>query len=352
MKNIAVFVKNLTSGGAEKQSVLQAKVLAKEYIVHYIIFNGQKVHEKYLDNLKTEKDVQIVSFKGNHLNRFFSFVRYLKENHVEDIFSYLTAANLYACMAGAFCKVKVFIGLRNAKLPWGKLFVDKVLTNCVAELAISNSYAGKDVFVGKGFREDKIEVIPNCFDKIIPYTSKTKSDDVGIVTVGRFVKQKDYKTAIAAISLVVSECPRVKYTIIGYGELESSIREWIKEYKIENYVECLINPDNIDYYLSLNEIYLCTSLFEGTSNSIMEGMNANLPIVCTDAGDNRQLVHDGENGYICAVGDYEGIAERLKELVQDESKRLAFGKMSKEVLMSNYGTEEFRARYLRLLNQF
>ena len=41
-----MFVKNLTSGGAEKQAVLLAKALAGEYNMHYVIFNGSKVHQK------------------------------------------------------------------------------------------------------------------------------------------------------------------------------------------------------------------------------------------------------------------------------------------------------------------
>lgn len=45
MENIAIFVKNLTSGGAEKQSVLLAKALSGYYQIHYIIFNGNKIHK-------------------------------------------------------------------------------------------------------------------------------------------------------------------------------------------------------------------------------------------------------------------------------------------------------------------
>ena len=41
MKEVVVFVKNLTSGGAEKQSVLLAKILANGCKVHYVIFNGK-----------------------------------------------------------------------------------------------------------------------------------------------------------------------------------------------------------------------------------------------------------------------------------------------------------------------
>lgn len=350
MRTIAVFVKNLTSGGAEKQSVIQAKVLSKNCSVHYIIFNGSKVHDKYLQNLQSEKDVQITSFKGNHLYRFASFVKYLRKNHIEIVFSYLTAANLYACLASLFCKTRIVIGLRNAKLPLNKLIVDKFLTNHVAELAISNSYAGKKEFVGKGFKDERVKVIPNCFENITPYSSKVEHEHVDVVTVGRFVKQKDYETAIAAISLVVIKHPYVKYTIIGYGELEMKIRTWIKEYKIEEYVDLLINPDNIEEHLNQSDIYLCTSLFEGTSNSIMEAMNADLPIVCTDVGDNSKLVYNTINGYVCSVGDTGQIASRVIELVLDKGKRTLFGHKSKEILSSIFGPDIFNERYRLLLN--
>ena len=350
-KDIAIFVKNLTSGGAEKQSVIQAKLLAKQYIVHYIIFNGKKVHDKYLHNLKAENGVQIVSFKGCHLYRFFLLVNYLKKNRIRIVFSYLTAANLYTCLACLFCRSKVAIGLRNAQLPFNKRFVDRFLTNHIAILAISNSYAGKAEFSNQGFKRGKIRVISNCFEKITPFSSKEVHNNVNIVTVGRFVKQKDYKTAVAAISLIVSKHSNIQYTIIGYGELEYSIRKWVKDYGIEHIVRILINPDDIDYYLQKSDVYLCTSLFEGTSNSIMEAMNADLPIVCTDVGDNRQLVHDGENGYVCMVEDHIGIAEKLDDLIQDREKRIAFGMESKEILMSNYGTEVFRTKYLQLLDE-
>ena len=351
-KNIAVFVKNLTSGGAEKQSVIQAKLLAKSYSVHYIIFNGAKVHDKYLRYLENGNNVETVLFNGSHFHRFYSFIKYLREKRIDVIFSYLTAANLYCCLASLFCKAKVIVGLRNAKLPFGKLIVDRFLTNHVATLAVSNSYAGKEEFSKKGFKSKKIRVIPNCFDNIAQYSPKEKHEQIGIVTVGRFVKQKDYETAIAAVSLVAVKYSKIRYTIIGYGELENDVRNWVKQYDIENNIKILINPDNIESYLLQNDIYLSTSLFEGTSNSIMEAMNADLPIVCTDAGDNRQLVHDGENGYVCAKGDHKKIADRIIELIEDDEKRILFGKKSKEILVSYYGSDFFCERYIQLLKEF
>lgn len=200
MQNIAIFVKNLTSGGAEKQSILLAKALCYHYQIHYIIFNGNKVHQKYMDLLKEEPRIQIQSFIGSKFSRFNTFVKYLKEHNITIIFSYLTGANLYACIAGRKVNAKVFTGLRNAELPLLKCWVDKILTNLFAEKAISNSFSGKENFITKGFKSEKIIVIPNCFENIETYSQKIKKNKIHIITVGRFVPQKDYETAIHAIA--------------------------------------------------------------------------------------------------------------------------------------------------------
>lgn len=70
-----------------------------------------------MDLLKEDPCIQIQSFTGGHLSRYNEFVTYLQKNNICAIFSYLTAANFYACMAGRKVKAKVFTGLRNAELP-------------------------------------------------------------------------------------------------------------------------------------------------------------------------------------------------------------------------------------------
>lgn len=171
-KNIAVFVKNLTSGGAEKQAVLLAKALQEEYDMHFVIFNGDKMHQKYLDMLENAERIKIKTFHGGHIRRFMEFVKYLKEHHITMVFSYLTAANLYSCLASAFHRMKVVVGLRNARLPLGKHLIDMTLTNFCSSLAIANCYSGKEHFGSRGFMSSRIDVIPNCIENI--YRSKDR----------------------------------------------------------------------------------------------------------------------------------------------------------------------------------
>lgn len=349
MNHIAVFVKNLTSGGAEKQSVLLAKALAGDYAVHYIIFNGEKVHQKYMDMLKEDSRIHIRSFVGGHYKRYRALVDYLRQYRIKAMFSYLTAANAYACLAGKEVGAKVFTGLRNAELPVLKCWADRFLANHWACLAIANCFSGKTNFVSKGFKEQKVVVIPNCFEHIRPYKEKESKETVHIITVGRFVPQKDYETAIRAIAELRKHLSNIVFDIVGYGELESQIREWVQSYGVEDCTNIYINPSNIPQLLDEADIYLSTSLFEGTSNSIMEGMNADLPIVATCVGDNGHLVHDGENGYLCAMRDWKALAERLSVLIQNNHLRKVMGERSKKILCEGYSMEKFRASYGNLL---
>jgi glycosyltransferase involved in cell wall biosynthesis len=348
---IAIFVKNLTIGGAEKQAVLLAKALSIDYDVHFIVFNAAKTHQKYLDLINETPEIRLALFNGGHISRFCQFCTYIKRSRIELIFSYLTAANLYACLAGTITGAKVVTGLRNAELPSGKLISDRFLTNHLAVLTIANCFSGKKNFVSKGFKEKKIHVIQNCFDNITPFAPKDESDVTTIITVGRFVEQKDYLTAIKSVAKAYIKCNNIRFCIIGFGELEQQIRAWVKEEGIAGITDILINPDNISQYLNKADIYLSTSLFEGTSNSIMEGMNANLPIVATNVGDNSCLVKDGENGFLAEKRDIDSLAHNLMTLIMNKNMRQQFGKRSKEILYDNYSLNTFQDRYIQTIKE-
>lgn len=350
-RKILILVKNLTSGGAEKQSILLAKALAEYCEVHYVILNAKYQEPKYIALLEEKGNIKLARFTGNILSRFIEFVRYVQDNKITFIFSYLTAANVFAVVAGKFAKVKhVFIGIRNAYLPPFKLIVDRLLCNRFSSGAILNCYSGEEYFVKERFKREKIKIIPNCFEDIIPFQEKTEiKQKVKIITVGRFVKQKDYFTALMAIDKIRSCHHNVFYQIVGYGELEEVIRRRISEMKIESHVEIYINPPNIFELLSNADIYLSTSLFEGTSNSIMEAMNADLPVVATDVGDNSELVNGGVTGFLTNVGNVEQICTHLNTLILDRNLRLEMGCQGKRHLQQKYSMDQFKRRYQKVI---
>ena len=134
-----------------------------------------------------------------------------------------------------------------------------------------------------------------------------------------------------------------------YGKLETQIRQWIKNYGIIDITRILINPGNIPELLKNADIYLSTSLFEGTSNSIMEAMNWSLPIVATDVGDNYCLVSNHENGTLHKIGDIGAMVASLSALLDDVDLRIEYGMESNKRLEKYYSRQIFMANYLKLL---
>ena len=137
--------------------------------------------------------------------------------------------------------------------------------------------------------------------------------------------------------------------IIGYGEEEQNIRGWIKEYGVGEYINIHIRPDNVQDIVRDADIYLSTSLFEGTSNSIMEALNWSLPVVATNVGDNDHLVIDMVNGTLHPIGDAEGMATSIAKLLESSQLRNEYGMASNRNLRENYSMEIFEERYLQLI---
>jgi hypothetical protein len=82
---VSILIKNLTSGGAEKQSILLAKALTDTYEVHYIIFSSKYYEPKYLALLTSNDKINIYKCNGSFASRFKQLVSYLKAQNIDCI---------------------------------------------------------------------------------------------------------------------------------------------------------------------------------------------------------------------------------------------------------------------------
>ena len=70
--------------------------------------------------------------------------------------------------------------------------------------------------------------------------------------------------------------------------------------------------------------------------SALEALASGAPVIGTDAGGVPEVVRNGETGYLCEVGDIEGMSQRAIEILSDPAKWEA---------MSELGAEDARARF-------
>jgi len=353
---VFIFIPSLHSGGAEKQAVLLAKYLSKDFQTYLVIWNGALYEQKFLDYIQSN-GISTYYIEGNLIKRWITFYKLLKSHKVRYLFNYLASNNFYGSLSGKLAGVKHIIGgIRNSEIPRVKFFLQRFLHNNILDYTIFNNYSGMESLTSQGFARRKSVVIPNCFELFIEPLVRKENKLVTIVSLARFVAQKDYLTALKAIQylkeiIYVGKALNFKYLIIGYGVLEMEIRDYISTLRLENEVEIIINPANDMDSLKSSDIFLTTSLFEGTSNSVMEAMSYSLPIVSTDAGDNKLLIEHNRNGFITPLKDFKAIAGSLSKLIADYELRINFGKFSYSKLKNEYSSEIFKNRYLNFMKK-
>ena len=137
---------------------------------------------------------------------------------------------------------------------------------------------------------------------------------------------------------------------MGYGLLEKAIRKSIKDRKLEKYIKLVIKPDNLEQLYKDSDVYVCTSLTEGLSNTILEAMGASLPVIATNVGDNSRLVVPEKNGFLFDCNDYKKQAEHILTLLNSKNKRIAFGLSSYNLLKNNYTLKIFRQKYFQFID--
>lgn len=347
MKKVSILVSTIDSGGAEKQAVLLATLLSKHTDVNLIVLYGDHTEYKRNVDVLVKSSVKIHRLNGNMLSKAVQIRNILKESHTNVLLNYLTMPDFLGSFLGKRLRIRVYNGIRNSRLPKNKILIEKWAHNHWTTGTIYNCYSGADYFGKLGFRKHKNIVIPNCFPDIVEPIIRDNHSQKTIITVGRFDPQKDYETLIKSISLLDRKDYRL--CIVGYGVLETQIREWVEQYGIKDKTDIHIKPNNVSELERNADIYISTSLFEGTSNSIMEALNWSLPVVATNVGDNDHLVIDGVNGYLHPIGDAMGLTTSLCKLLDSVELRNKMGVKSNQHLRENYSMEIFEKRYLDLI---
>lgn len=352
---VCVLIRSLANGGAEKQSVLLTKALSDKYPTYLVVLDQVPLHPKHLEKIRQEK-LQVIFLKGNLWQKFSMFVKLVRRKNISSLFSFLPSDTLLAAVVGRYLGVKhIFGGLRNAYVPWKKRIPLRFLHNYLLDYSISNCHSGVKSLVRQGFRSEKFIVIHNALESELVPSSEPKEDTyVDMITVGRFVDQKNYPLALRLFKKLLeaaNSANKLRYTIVGYGPREQQIRDLITDLGLQEKVRLIINPKNVSQVLKNADIYLSTSLFEGLSNAIMEGMEHSLPVVATRVGDNDYLINTGKNGYLHDVKDEEGMLTSLHKLVRDKETRVRMGQYSRDMITANFSFQAFQKKYIDLLEQ-
>lgn len=182
---------------------------------------------------------------------------------------------------------------------------------------------------------DKIKVIPLGFDLLKFQENlaekrtatrqkwKLNEDEVAVGIVGRLAPIKNHKLFLDVIALLAEKGTHARYFIVGDGQEKPAIGQRAKE--LENQyglkIELTSWIKDIATFNAGMDIICLSSDNEGTPVSLIEAQASGVPVISTDVGGVKDILDEGNTGFVVPKKDPEAFGEKLQMLIENKEIR-------------------------------
>ena len=168
-----------------------------------------------------------------------------------------------------------------------------------------------------------------------------------ILCVGELNVNKNQPMAIRMMHKIIKFYPDTILLLAGNGPRRQFLENLIIQEGLENNVKMLGYVTNLQDYQHIIDVQVCCSKREGLPLNVVESMLSGNAVVATLNRGHRELIHDGENGYIVSQNDSEAMADRVLSLFKEESLKSSIEAVAREYAM-NYGFESIKKELVKI----
>ena len=358
---IVHIIDTLTSGGRERQLVELLKGLSKdETITCDLIIMSNDVHYTYLNELGITVH-KVIRKSQNDVSVFFRLYRLLTTINPDILHSWGSMCSVYSLpvvILKRICFVNGF--LRNAPptLNWkNKDWIRCKMSFPVSDVIISNSFAGLRAYsvpteeaccIYNGFDFNRIESLEDPSEVRARLGVNTKYI-VGMVA--SFSNKKDYLSFVSSALNILSNRQDVTFIAVGDGVKRNECEEIIPPDLKRHFIftgkildtESIINIFDIGVLLSNIQVH-----GEGISNAIMEYMALGKPVIASDSGGNKEIVKNGETGFITFDNGINDVSEKINKLLNDKTLSSSLGKAGFKRLKLEFDFSALVGNYMNM----
>jgi len=186
---------------------------------------------------------------------------------------------------------------------------------------------------------DKVRYLPFGIDTDLfspqPPAHTTESPTIEIFSNRGFFPVYDNDTLIRGFDLAYRKNPALRLTLKGDGPLEQSARDLVASLGLSGVVTFRGKTAYTDVPLDYRraDIFLTTSISDGTPVSILEAMASGIPCVATSVGGIPEWIASGTTGLLIPPRSPEAVAEAILTLAADPSLRSRMGSAAREVVV-------------------
>jgi len=330
---ILLLTTTLDCGGCEKMVYELARGIDKErFSVIVAALIGEGMYGQLLEQAGIT--VHYLHMKGYFDLGVFKRLRKIIQDHrVDLIHSFLFHANIIGRLAAKFDHVPQNISSVRTmeKGAWWHLGVD-ILTKRFVRFELTNSELVRLFMIKKTFSNpERIRTIYNGIRaETFPLVEEKAAikRDLGIAaghyvigTVGCIEKAKAQDIFIKIAHRMLKERDDLTFVIVGEGSQRKRLERMISLRRLKGKVILAGFQPNAVRVMSMFNVFVLTSRWEGFPNVILEAMSQKVPVVASDVGGIREIVRTGENGELVRAGNIAEFATKIGWYLSDQRMR-------------------------------
>jgi glycosyltransferase involved in cell wall biosynthesis len=186
-----------------------------------------------------------------------------------------------------------------------------------------------------------------------PRASQPRNPRPVILCVGRLEPVKNQSMLFRALARLRRLRPehRPLVRLVGDGPSQPAYEAELGRLGLTDTVEFLGYRYDIPALTAAADVVVLTSLKEGIPRALMQASAVGVPVVATDVKGSREVVLDGETGFLVSLGDVAALAERLATLLDDPTLRRDMGVRAVEHAREHFDEARVVERLVQLYRQ-
>jgi glycosyltransferase involved in cell wall biosynthesis len=302
------------------------------------------------------------------LDSLWRFYRLVRRESPLILHNWLFHAIVISRVVGRLCRVPVILSarhntniggpLREKVNRWTSSLDDKVIaiSEAVRQAEIQNSHIRpeKIITIYNGIPLNRLPTRQEGRARMgeglnIPATA------IVLTTVARLHPQKGHADLARLIPGILEKSPDCHFVWIGDGEEKDKLFALVNQLGIASHVHFTGSRSDIPYWLAGTDVFVFPSQWEGLGIALLEAMAAGLPVVATAVGGVREVVVDGQTGFLVPAQDPSSLVNALLQLANDPGLRTRMGQAGQRRVREHFSLEamvrQTEQLYIELLQE-
>lgn len=168
--------------------------------------------------------------------------------------------------------------------------------------------------------------------------------DVVVGQISQLIPIKGIEYFVRMAKIVRERHRNARFILVGavtqgHDNYFSRIKGLISELGLDNDIVITGFQRDVYPYISLLDISVLCSQFEGLGRVLVESMQFKVPCVATDSGGSTEVVIDGRTGFLVPWKDPQAMADKVSYLIRHPEERARLGATGRDFVRDRFGYE-------------